>query len=536
MQGYAPSADVDPDSGIMTTSDDPIAIYIFFFYFSSTIITSTGFGDVAPVEIHTEMLTNLEMLLGMIYHAGVFGFALNHFMILQRRKQVQIQEEKRRLLAEAELARAHLRVALRDDSIVRESDYIFGGSASLLGAEIAAGADFAHISDDICDTGGSTESQYESPPESPRYLSSIYHTRLSPATQPRRVLLSGPTTPAVDSTRVDRPLSDDDGAEDDPLGYGPLGVMIESNMKSSASPLPTRVDRTPAPTPPPPATDTPPELTVTSLPESTINNLPAIHRSSATHPAPSTTIMARFRFWRRLKRHPKFEKARKIVIDFLFIFELLLQILSSSLMFVLDRPFTGLQSSESDYGAKIGVLVLASFLLFIQLGLNASVSIRLLNKITGGSFKEVLNERGEVVERIAKEGVTSSFLAQSYVSTVLVYSSLYFFLFAFTSTHEFSIAKELDTSVIEMWFTHIYFSCVVMTGTGSQNKTKHTGRSDHLRKHIDSHASTVVFLCHICVYRFGDVYARGVMSRLSVSHSCCVPMRSRIILRWCASY
>jgi hypothetical protein len=83
-----------------------------------------------------------------------------------------------------------------------------------------------------------------------------------------------------------------------------------------------------------------------------------------------------------------------------------------------------------------------------------------------------------VIARIPKEGVTASFLTQSYMSTVLVFASIYFFLFAFSPSHEFSRAKDFDLQVVDVWFTFMYFSVTVMTGCG-----------------------------------FGDLYARGVISR-----------------------
>jgi hypothetical protein len=95
LQGYVPDVELNPaadaptDSAQGLTTDpataetvtaynDPSSVYIFFLYFSSAIITSTGFGDIIPSIWYSQMLTNLQMLIGMAYHVGVFGLALDH--------------------------------------------------------------------------------------------------------------------------------------------------------------------------------------------------------------------------------------------------------------------------------------------------------------------------------------------------------------------------------------------------------------------------------------------------------------------------
>jgi hypothetical protein len=209
-------------------------------------------------------------------------------------------------------------------------------------------------------------------------------------------------------------------------------------------------------------------------------SLPATLRVSRRAP----TLAQRAGFWRRLKRSPRFERLRRFVVAHLLAIELAMQMLSASLMYLVRDPFSGLDRSDgANYRAKIVVLSFASLLLVLQVSLALMTSLRLLNKISGGSFTEVVDAQGRVVARVAKEGISASFLAQAYVSTILMYASVYLFLFAFMPTHEFSRTKDDRPWVSDIWFTMIYFSTTVMTGTG-----------------------------------FGDFYARGVLSRLSVAN------------------
>jgi hypothetical protein len=477
---YNPGSDVTDESGSiiddsggpgelsdLATYTDPIAVYLFLLYFSSAILTSTGFGDIAPTRMHTMMLVNMEMLVGMLYHAGVFGFALDHFMRLQKRRRREEQAEKKRLFAEAELARARdrtLLIAIRDDSIVREphdaaSSPITPGMAA---SPITPGMDIPHrvlLSSPHSSSDRSDSVASSSPP------SSAPHTpETSSPVVPHRVLLSNPSSP----TRASPEDDTDHDQEDELVGLG-LGVLEPMDMTIDERYTPLYAQR-----------EAPPSQTTQPVSSTALSNaLPKPLRVK-----PSRTFFSQFTFWRTLKSKPWFERLRKGVITNLLLLELILQMLSASLMFTLNEPFKGLAEKEgADYRATIVVLVIASLLLLAQLALNAGISLRLMNKISRGSFTDVLDERGDVVARIPKEGVTASFLTQCYMSAILVFASIYFFLFAFTPTHEFSRAAEFSLDVVEVWFTFIYFSCVVMTGTG-----------------------------------FGDMYARGLLSRLSGFH------------------
>ena len=91
LDGYAASGedDVDPaDPGgfyedLETTNKIP-PVFIYFLYFSGAIMTSVGFGDISPVSFYAQAATNAQMLMGTMYHVGVFGLTLSHFRTFQR--------------------------------------------------------------------------------------------------------------------------------------------------------------------------------------------------------------------------------------------------------------------------------------------------------------------------------------------------------------------------------------------------------------------------------------------------------------------
>lgn len=307
-------------------------------------------------------------------------------------------------------------------------------------------------------------------------------TMSSPGLAPQRVLLSPPTSPvrvpAHDSAV--EPHTDDDDDEH----FSTLGVLEPMDMTPAAPALSLYSQpglfHAPDASPPPPPPSSSTGVPNASIPASSSSI--ALSLPPTMHVAPASRAFIRPpAFWARWKRSPRFEACRKWVINNLLLVEFVLQLLSSSALLILSHPFTGLHLSEGsvEYAEKISVLVVASGVLALQLGLNLMISFRLLNKIAGGSFTEVMDEQGRIIARIPKQGVTASFLIQSYVSTILLFSSIYFFLFAFEPSHEFSLGKSLDLSVPEIWFTFIYYSTTTMTGTG-----------------------------------FGDIFARGVLSRL----------------------
>lgn len=563
LQGYAPdvkspsdgnNASTDQGSTIiddgggpgelsdLSTYNDPVAVYVFFLYFSSAIITSTGFGDIIPGAVHSQMLTNMEMLVGLIYHAGVFGFALDHFMRLKKKKSAAEQAEKKRMMAAEQLARDRdaLLVSIRDDSIVRdpapahpiltanssESAAAASASPNPIHSPVTPGNDLPHhvrltsphphgrsssVVSDGALSGSSTPPSPASEDSSPGVTT--------------RVTLSGLTSPASSVHAADadglmdlNPLGGHDHEDDldqeelldldecppallradSPLYGDEIGMRAparQTTPRTTAAPFPSSSSQ-------PPSSPASSSATSSSRPSS-IRFLPRLSSSALVHTAaaaaaaptvvpstsrrsskkPPSTFFGQFSVWRRLKSNPQFERARRWVIEYLLGIELLLQMVSSSLMFTLTDPFTGLaDATGSNLVGKVVVLVFASLLLVLQLALNGGVSLRLMNKIAGSSFTEVSNERGEVIARIPKEGVTASFLTQSYMSTVLVFASIYFFLFAFSPSHEFSRARSFDLTVVDVWFTFMYFSVTVMTGCG-----------------------------------FGDLYARGVLSRMSAN-------------------
>ena len=101
VDGYAPSGVNDSgqpiDAGAeqdTQTYNDVLTVFLFFVYFSGAIITSTGFGDIAPAAAYTQFFSNLEMLLGVLYSVGVFGLTLAHFRTMQRLSEEERQQRQ----------------------------------------------------------------------------------------------------------------------------------------------------------------------------------------------------------------------------------------------------------------------------------------------------------------------------------------------------------------------------------------------------------------------------------------------------------
>ena len=101
VDGYAPSAAPDPslpsvpDQDVQTYNDVP-TVFLFFVYFSAAIMTSTGFGDIAPSDWYTQFATNSQMLVGTTYHVGVFGLTLAHFRSFQRMSEEEKERQRRK--------------------------------------------------------------------------------------------------------------------------------------------------------------------------------------------------------------------------------------------------------------------------------------------------------------------------------------------------------------------------------------------------------------------------------------------------------
>jgi hypothetical protein len=99
VDGYAPDGadDVDPNDPTgeekpyedLQTSNNIPTIFVYFCYFSGAIMTSTGFGDIAPTLWYSQAVTNAQMLLGTMYHVGVFGLTLSHFRTFQKVSEAQ---------------------------------------------------------------------------------------------------------------------------------------------------------------------------------------------------------------------------------------------------------------------------------------------------------------------------------------------------------------------------------------------------------------------------------------------------------------
>ena len=98
VDGYAPDDAPDSAGGLPDTDtqnyNDVPTVFVFFLYFSGAIMTSTGFGDIAPAKWYTQFFSNSQMLVGLMYHVGVFGLTLSHFRQFQR--MTEEEKEKRR--------------------------------------------------------------------------------------------------------------------------------------------------------------------------------------------------------------------------------------------------------------------------------------------------------------------------------------------------------------------------------------------------------------------------------------------------------
>ena len=124
VDGYAPDSTPDSAGGLPDTDtqnyNDVPTLFVFFLYFSAAIMTSTGFGDIAPAKWYTQFFSNSQMLVGMMYHVGVFGLTLSHFRQFQkmseeereRRKRLKEQEDPS-MLTSVMLAVSNLQLARR---------------------------------------------------------------------------------------------------------------------------------------------------------------------------------------------------------------------------------------------------------------------------------------------------------------------------------------------------------------------------------------------------------------------------------------
>jgi hypothetical protein len=163
-------------------------------------------------------------------------------------------------------------------------------------------------------------------------------------------------------------------------------------------------------------------------------------------------------------QHPFLRFLRHFIAHYILLVSILLQSIAISIIWALPDPLTSVSDlPDSAVHLRIIILAFVGLILFFQFLLVLTVSIRLINNINSNDLK-------------------LSFLAQSYFSTALFFSLLYFVLFTATSSHEFSIEKTHEIDQFSVLSQFMYFSVTAMSGTG-----------------------------------FGDIYARGVGSRIAVA-------------------
>lgn len=75
-------------------------------------MTSTGFGDISPAIWYSQACTNAQMLMGTMYHVGVFGLTLAHFRTFQK------------LTAEETARQAELRAAEGKSVVAAVMDFV----------------------------------------------------------------------------------------------------------------------------------------------------------------------------------------------------------------------------------------------------------------------------------------------------------------------------------------------------------------------------------------------------------------------------
>ena len=147
--------------------------------------------------------------------------------------------------------------------------------------------------------------------------------------------------------------------------------------------------------------------------------------------------------------------------DYVLLFNLLVQSSTICLLSTVHDSFQSDNTANSTSKTIVVILViLIQFILFVHL---LYISIVLVNQVSAAS-------------------VSIAFLLQSFISTALLYAGIYLSLYTATPSHQFYRTNSLNTNTLhEVIFVFIHFSCTVLTSTG-----------------------------------FGDVYARGVISRLVV--------------------
>ena len=235
-------------------------------------------------------------------------------------------------------------------------------------------------------------------------------------------------------------------------------------------------------------------INVARVAEDAMNDLAALTHSGATHVDPTGYNLgsSSYALMRRQEAelpsllsqlithlltssHSIIDRTRVWLLHHLLLFSLLAQL---AILFLMTAII------GAGFASRMLLYLLVVTLLACQLFLVASVSLKL-------------------VSRINSNDLTLTFLASSYASTTLAFSSLYLLLFVAAPSHEFSInVTELTVNeshsleyVFQLLCILIYFGFTAMSGTG-----------------------------------FGDIYARGSIGRAFVSVQMIVSVAYGIII------
>eukprot|EP00035_Acanthoeca_spectabilis_P011269 m.198324 g.198324 ORF g.198324 m.198324 type:complete len:293 (-) comp15291_c0_seq9:1273-2151(-) len=96
LHRYQPDSWSGAETGRALSSEDYVVkSFIIFLYYSTTTITSTGYGDVYPEAWYLYLLVSSEMLLGVLYQAGIFSRGID--LLINRaidRKETRVLSRK----------------------------------------------------------------------------------------------------------------------------------------------------------------------------------------------------------------------------------------------------------------------------------------------------------------------------------------------------------------------------------------------------------------------------------------------------------
>lgn len=155
--------------------------------------------------------------------------------------------------------------------------------------------------------------------------------------------------------------------------------------------------------------------------------------------------------------------ARQFITRHVLIISFCIQLFNTLLLFALDDPFVEVTPNQrSQYYKKMGIIAASSVIVTLQFIAVLSISLRLVQNVDSGE-------------------ITPNFLLQSYIATILLFGNAYFLLCFALSPSEWSSSIDRTAGVFEVMYTFIHLSFTTFTTTG-----------------------------------FGDIYARGPWSRMSV--------------------